>query len=64
MNALIGTWKLVSKVEEGMAIFTETHYSMISTAKTFEPFAHPDEPSTEEAAAVYNTKNQNKTWRF
>jgi len=58
MKELLGAWTLVSETKDGMAIFTDTHFSFLEIANNLEPFkAGGSNPTLEEAATAYNTMN-------
>ncbi len=53
-SPLIGSWCLVSDNREGIAVYTETHYSVVVMAKGRNQF-NGDNPTREEMAEAYQT---------
>ena len=53
-SLLAGAWELVSDSENGIAVFTDTHYNLTFAAKNRARFV-TDEPTDAEAAEAYRT---------
>ena len=51
---LAGAWELVSGDQNGLAVFTATHFNMTLTAKDRKKF-QAEEPTDAEAAEAYRT---------
>ena len=51
-SPLAGAWKLVSDTQNGIAVFTDTHYNITWAAKSRTKFK-VDEPTDAEAAVAY-----------
>lgn len=51
-SPLVGAWEAVSDTDQGISVFTETHFSMVVMPKNRQR-SEGSEPTPEEAMAAY-----------
>ena len=54
-SQFVGAWEWVSDTMQGIAVFTESHYSDTFMSKDRKPFVNEAEPTEAEQAEAYRT---------
>ena len=61
-SPLIGAWDLVSDTEEGVAVFSDTHYSFIFQNKNRKPYPEDSSDDAAELDAYRSHQSQGGTY--
>ena len=63
-SPIVGAWELVSNTEEGIAVFTDTHYSFIFQNKNRKPYPEDSSDDAAELAAYRTHQSQGGTYKL
>ena len=62
-SPLVGAWELISDTEEGIAVFTDTHYSFIFQNKNRKPYPEDSSDDAAELEAYRTHQSQGGTYK-